>query len=187
MDTEALQPLKPQDILLPEIAGSSSGTAIEIGAMLIYYADLPGASARLTDEATVKAKTRNTLTVQVPVIPGNTGGWAGSAAINSYEDLLKANTDYAIVGIETDTMCACLSVKGPDTSNLRVGAPGMLAQRWLTRDWFLWLARFYGLPLIPVFNSANKGGTIVEVAMNQTGSTSVGINCVLNLREIGTL
>jgi hypothetical protein len=48
--------------------------------------------------------------------------------------------------------------------------------------WFKRLAIAYGLPLIPIINSANKGGTQVEVVGDENGGTA---NVTLWLAELG--
>jgi hypothetical protein len=64
----------------------------------------------------------------------------------------------------------------PDFANLGVGGPGNAASRHITTRWFQYLSMMYNLPLIPVFNSANKSGTLVDVVQNQAGAAvNVGV------------
>lgn len=165
------QPLYAQDALILEQSGGGAET--DMATILNYYTDLPGANARLFDWASVDARGRNILTNEVTITTGATAGdYGGSAAINSQLDLLKANTDYAILGYDTDTSVGTLGIRGPDTSNFRVGGPGSNA-RFETRDWFVRLSDRTKLPLIPVFNSANKAGTLVDIATPATAATVV--------------
>ena len=77
---------------------------------------------------------------------------------------MKANTDYALVGYLIDVECAAVRWRGADTGNLGVGGPGDELGRDYTSDWFMRLSRHYGMPLVPVFNSANKAGVLLDLA-----------------------
>ena len=165
------QPLVAQDTLVAAMSGGAAET--DLVSILNYYPDLAGSSARLYAWPDIDARIRNILTVEVSVVTGATvGDYGGGVAINSLFDLLKANVDYALLGYDTDTNVQTVGVRGPDTSNFRVGGPGSSA-RFETRDWFVRLADRNKLPLIPVFNAANKGATIVDLAHNAAGTTVI--------------
>ena len=165
------QPLYAQDTLV--VASSGGGAETDGASFLAYYSDLPGANARLFTWSEIKARIRNMLTNEVSITTGGTvGDYGGGVAINSLFDLLKANTDYAILGYLTDTMVQTVGVRGPDTSNFRVGGPGTNG-RIDTRSWFIELSGAQDLPLIPVFNAANKGATIIDLVHNAAGSTVI--------------
>lgn len=165
------QILYPQDALILEI--NDAGAETDIMTILNYYTNLPGSNARLFDWPTIDARVRNILTNEVSPISGaSLGTYGASVAINSSFDLLKANTDYAILGYLTDTSICTLGIRGPDTSNFRVGGPGT-STRFETRDWFVRLSNKNKLPLIPVFNSANKAGTLIDVVHNANAVTTV--------------
>lgn len=165
------QPLVAQDTLIAALSGGGAET--DGMSFLNYYTDLPGANARLFTWDELKPRIRNILGNEVTITTGGTvGDYGGGVAINANFDLLKANADYAVLGYVTDTMVQTLGLRGPDTSNFRVGGPGTSA-RIDTRDWFVRLAVTQGLPLIPVFNAANKGGTIVDCVHNAAGATVV--------------
>lgn len=173
------QNLFAQDTLIPEI--SDAGAETDIGTFLNYYSDLPGSNARLHSWAEIQPLMRNMLTNEVSLVSGAAlGDYSGSVAINSTFDLLKANTDYAILGYITDTSVQTIGIRGPDTSNFRVGGPGT-STRVETRDWFIRMSREQGLPLIPVINAANKAGTLVDVSHNANAVTTV---CDLILCEL---
>jgi hypothetical protein len=98
-----------------------------------------------------------------------------ASALNADVDLLKANKDYALLGITSDLRVSAITVKGPDTANLRVAVPGgadVQGSMFRYARWFLHLSEFYGLPLIPLINSANKGATTVEVLGDENGGTA---------------
>jgi hypothetical protein len=176
------QTLYPQDVLTGELSGSAVGGDIESVVMQIYYPDLPGANARLQTWDFVKSKMRNLVGQRIAMTVGSTAGYNGARAINADTDLLKANTDYALLGATTDIETAAITVKGADTANLRVAVPGENGLIHHTNYWFKRLAIAYGLPLIPVINSANKGGTQVEVVGDENGGTA---NVTLWLAELG--
>jgi hypothetical protein len=172
------QKLVPQDTLIAEISGSAVGGQIECGAFLVWYADLPGSAARLANWADIVSRIVNILTVEVAVTPGSAGGYSGQVAINSTFDLLQANTDYALLGGTVDTRCSIVRVQGPDTGNLGVGFPGITADRMITAEWFKDLNLMLNIPTIPVINSANKAGTLLDIMQNQAGS-AVNVNLVM--------
>lgn len=172
------QKLVAQDVLTLELSGSAVGGQIETFHQLVYYADLPGADARFIDPTELMRRQVNDLTIEVAITAGATGDYTGQVAINSLFDLLKANTDYAIVGYTVDTLCNAVRFTGPDFGNLGLGGPGLNTTRWYTSRWFYHLSQQLGIPLIPVFNSANKGGTLVDVVQNQAAAAvNVNISC----------
>jgi hypothetical protein len=176
------QRLYSQDVEIVEIAGSAVAGDIESVVQQIYYASLPGQDARLQTWDQIKGRIRNLLGVRVAITLGSTVGYNGARAINADVDFLKANQDYAVLGMTTNTECAAVCLRGPDTSNLRVSVPG---EPDLTEDtswWFRWLSMHYGLPTIPIINSANKGGTLIDAVNDENGGTA---NVVVHLAELG--
>lgn len=179
------QRLIPQDTLTLEISGSAVGGQIEQMGMLIYYTDLPGVSARLIGADELMKRAMNLWTTEIAVTPGVAGGYSGQVAINSTFDNFKANTDYALIGYEVDAQCTAVRFTSPDFGQLGLGGPGMMSNsaggfggRHITGEWFLRLTRYFGIPLIPVFSSANKFGTLVDICQNQAG-TAVNITAIL--------
>jgi hypothetical protein len=164
------QPLVPQDLFIFEMTGSGVAGNIELGAFLVYYTDLPGVSAHLISEEELMSRMVNLLTVKTVHAVGVTGNYSGEVAINSTDDLLMANTDYAVLGASVTATCLCVGLRGPDTGNIRVAIPGSSTDRHYLRHWFLRLARRFSLPMIPVFNSANKAGTLVDAVQDQGGA-----------------
>lgn len=177
----AYQVLYPQDALIAEISGSAVGGNIEQGGLLIWYRDVPGLAARLGAWSDVMQYAVNMLTVEVAIASGAAGGYSGGVAFNSTFDFLKANTDYAIIGAEVDAACLAVTLKGPDTGNVRVAIPGILTGRWRTVDFFKRLSQNLGLPTIPIISSANKAGTTIEVVQNQGAAA---VNSVWHLLEL---
>lgn len=177
----APQRLYSQDVEIVELSGSAVAGDIESVVQQIYYADLPGQSARLQTWDQIRSKIRNIVGVRLAITLGATVGYNGARAINADVDLLKANQDYAVLGMTTNTECAAVCLRGPDTANLRVAVPG---EPDLTEDtawWFRWLSMHYNLPTITVINSANKGGTLIDCVNDENGGTA---NIVIHLAEL---
>lgn len=164
----AMQTLYPQDTLVVEQTGSATAGQIETGSLLVYYEDLPGVAGRFISTADLLKRMVNVFTDEVTCTPAATGGYSGQQAFNASFDLSQANTDYALIGYSVSARCATVSLRGPDTGNLRVSGPGEPTIRNITTDWFKHLSDTSGIPLIPVINSANKAGTFIDVVSNQT-------------------
>lgn len=176
------QPLYPQDTEVVELAGSAVAGDIESVVQQIWYPDLPGQSPRMLDWPTVKGKAKNIVGQRLAITLGTTAGYNGARAINADADLLKANTDYAVLGMTTDTECAAICLRGPDTGNLRVSVPGEPALTHHVNYWFKRLSLAFAMPLIPIINSANKGGTLIDCVNDENGGTA---NITIWLAELG--
>lgn len=164
------QRLIPQDVLVAEITGSGTCGDIESAAMLIFYQNLPGTDGRFVDEAFLRQRARHIVTVENTLSLGTSGGYSGEEALNAEFDLLKANTDYALVGYHVDGECLAVRWRGADTGNLGVGGPGADLVKELTGTWFMDLSRAYSQPFIPVFNSANRGGILIDGHQDENGT-----------------
>ncbi len=165
-----VQPLIPQDTLTVQLSGSATGGDIESAALLLFYENLPGISARLIDVATLLANMLNLVSIENTLALGTGGGYSGEEALTAEFDQLKANTDYALLGYLVDAECASVGWRGSDTGNVRVGGPGDELGRDYTRTWFYDLARDYQMPMIPVFNSANKDAILVDGVQDENGT-----------------
>lgn len=172
------QKLIPQDVLTVEHTGSAAAADIETGALLVYHENLPGTDARLMMAADVIPRIVHIVTVENTLALGTAGGYSGEEAINAEFDLLKANTDYALLGYLVDAECAVVRWRGSDFGNLGVGGPGNEVDRQTTKDWFTRLSQAYNLPLVPVFNSANRAGLLIDGAQDENG-TDVTLTSIL--------
>jgi hypothetical protein len=177
-----MQRLYSQDVEIVELSGSAVAGDIESVVQQVYYSDLPGQAARLNTWDQIKGKIRNILGVRLAITLGSTVGYNGARAINADVDLLKANQDYALLGMTTNTEAAAVCLRGPDTANLRVAVPGEPDETEDTSWWFKLLSQWTGLPTIPIINSANKGGTLVDCVNDENGGTA---NVVIFLAELG--
>lgn len=163
--------LVPQDGLILEMTGGAAET--DMASILVAYSDLPGVAARLHTFDEIVGRIVEYVTVETSHSTGATlGDYGGGVALNASFDLLKANTDYALVGYLCDTSVLSVGWRGPDTGNLRVGGPG-INQAVETREWFIWNSERDNRPYIPVINSANKAGTTVDLVHNAAAATVI--------------
>jgi hypothetical protein len=179
------QRMVPQDTEIVELAGSAVAGDIESVVQLIYYADMPGQAGRFITPDVLKQKMKNYFGNRLAITVGSTAAYTGALAINNAQDLLKANTDYAVLGMTTDLRVGAICLRGPDTGNLRVSVPGGAdVQDAMARygRWFRDLSMAFGMALIPVINSANKGATQIDVIGDENAGTS---NVTLWLAELG--
>lgn len=173
LDDRSEQILFPNDPLTVQLSGG--GAEVDAGALLLYYNNLPGVDARLATWDQIKPRIANLLSVVVTTSdPTTSGDWSAGNVFTTDSDLLKSDTDYAVLGYETNVACLAVALAGSDFGNLKVGGPGQI-QPLETRDWFIRLALAHGTPHIPVFNSNNRGSILSHVARVGTGS-SVGIS-----------
>lgn len=179
------QRMVPQDTEIVELAGSAVGGDIESVVQLLYYADMPGQAARFLTPDALRPRVKHHFGNRLAITVGSTAAYTGARAINADQDLLQANTDYAVLGMSSDLRVSAICLRGPDTGNLRVSVPGgadvqgsMKRADWFFRDLSFW----YGLPLIPIINSANKGATQIDVMGDENGGTA---NVTLWLAMLG--
>jgi hypothetical protein len=164
------QPLYAQDLLIAEMFGGAAET--DCMAWINFYSNLPGVDAQLFTWAAIEPRILDILTVETQCAGAAAiGTYSTPVTLNSFTDLLEANTPYAILGYDCDVVGLTVGIRGPDTGNLRVGGP-MTPERIETRGWFVTLNQVYGIPSIPVINSANKGATLIDNAQNVAGVAS---------------
>lgn len=176
------QQLHPQDTLIVE-QSTAAATGKALAALALYYDQLPGAAARLYNPGDVMGLVENIKPLPVSIGAGaNTAGQWLDTVLTDEESLLHANTDYAVLGILTDLAIATIAVKGIDTGNLRVAAPGITRPE-VTANYFVALSEATGKPCIPVINSANVGATYLSII--SAAATAAASNPQLILAELG--
>jgi hypothetical protein len=158
--------VQPQELMSITIAGSNTAGDVETGCALIHYKDLPGVNAREIKWAELTRRVECLTTVQM-TITGAAAGYTGAELINAESDLLRANRDYAVLGISTNIPCVALTLTGPDTGYTRTAVPGQASDADIGRDWFCAQARAFDIPMIPVINSGNKNSTTVGIVQNE--------------------
>ena len=166
--------LTAQETMAITVAGSATVGDIENGTLLVAYDDLPGSQQNLLKWSQVQKRVEKLTTVYATLTAGTGGTWSGSEALNADSDLLIANRDYALLGIEFLNECAAVSIKGPDTAGVRIAVPGSVEFADLSANYFAGLSRAFGdEQVIPVINSANKNNTLLEVLADENGGTVV--------------
>ena len=169
------QALTAQDTLIDQLtSGAADSTAVALQA---YYTDLGASDARLASWGDISGIIQNVKPVEVDVTASATIGAWNDTAITTTENLLRANTDYAVLGYLVDVACLCVALKGQDTASLRIAGPGsVLTQE--TSEYFLDVTQDTGRPHIPIINAANVNNTTVSVADN-VASTAVKVQLIL--------
>lgn len=156
-----IQPLYPSDTLIVEANGTASDHA-ELS-FLSFYADLPGCDMQLKTWGEIEPRIVNTLGIRVSCTSGSAGAYGTALNFTSSDDRLVANTTYAILGVTSQLASTTVALSGPETSNRFVGAP----LHWDLRqcaDYFVYVAKQYGIPSIPTLNGSNKAQWQIKTA-----------------------
>lgn len=175
------QRLYSNDTLLVDLAGSAVAGDIEYVLLMLLYEDLAGAAAMCIDEAELKRRGLHHSAVENTISTGATATWAGAEAINAEFDQFHANGLYALCGYLVDVEAPAVAWRGPNTSNYRVGGPGIETDRSITQDWFIKLSRALGVPLIPVFSAENKASTLIDALQDENGADTTVISYYVEL------
>lgn len=164
---QAPQALTAQDVLaVSTLSGGANSTAV---ALRNYYEDLGAADARLYSWSEVSPLVGDIKPIEIDVTASATIGQWNDFAITATDNLLRANTDYAVLGYTVDVACLAVAFRGQDTGNLRISGPGSTLQD-VTDSYFIDLDQDTGRPHIPVINAANANNTSVSVADNAAGT-----------------
>jgi len=169
MPGDSVQRLYSTDVL----SVTANGTAADVvcAAFNIRYENLGGVQARLYDWATIKPLIVNKVGILTAPVPGATAGnWGAAYTLNSGDNRLHADTDYAILGYTSSRTVVAISINGVDLGNLNVGGPGG-PDSSVTGQFFVDASVKYGVAHIPVINSNNAGGTTVQIADLLTSGT----------------
>jgi hypothetical protein len=166
-------PFQPQETISPTIAGSAVALDVEQMSFLMLYEDLPGidTSRRLKRWDEVQKRIVRNTTVRAPIVSAAGPGYSGTALINASSNLLRAYTNYAVLGFSVSTNVHAVGIVGPDTGNQRVCCPGMATKPEITSQWFAMLSRAYDQPLIPIISSGNKDSTNIFVHTDENAGT----------------
>jgi hypothetical protein len=166
---EFSQPLYSQDVMTLDMTGGGAET--DAASFFMDYDDVGGINARLASWEEIKPRVVSLVSIETQHTTGGTAGdYGGSLAINSFEDILKANLDYALLGYKVSAAVLSVGYKGADTGNVRIGGPGT-TQEQETRNWFIRMSKNTGRPMIPILNAANKFGFFVDLISTATGAS----------------
>lgn len=169
------QPLYASDVMIAEVnATAADNQAFDF---LAYFEDLPGADQRLASWAEIDARAVDMVGIFVNPTAGAAGDWGVARAINADDDRLIANTDYALLGAVAQTRCAGLAIVAPETSGRKITMP-LLPDSNETAGFFADISDKYGLPLIPIINSNNKGNITLQAA-DPNGATVPHVTLLL--------
>jgi hypothetical protein len=163
------QKYRPSDTLTVEALGAASDDVTFTQCVWYEGASVPDSKFIGYEELNTKAV--NLLGNRIsPSAAASTSTYGTAETIAADDDRFKANTWYALIGHTTDLPHTTLTVKGPETGNLRVPMPGSQVEA-ITASWFVDMARRMQKRCIPCFNANNRNNIFVEVADAGGGTT----------------
>lgn len=156
------QKYEPTDTLVVEVNGTAAADVTFSQSLLYETVENIGGRFMLWNE--VESRMKNLVGIRIsPAAAAATSDYGTAEAINSDDDRLKANTDYAWLGLTTDLPFTTLALFGPDTGNFPISIPGHWNEQ-ISSGWFYEMSRRWQLPLVPIINSNNKGVTFTKLA-----------------------
>lgn len=167
--------LNSQDTMTIE-ANSGAADSTILG-LHVYYENLGGGAARLYSPGDIQGNVAHIKPVEVDCTSSATIGTWVDTVVTTTEDLMHANTDYAVLGFLSNVSCGLIGIKGQETANLRITGPGTTLNEDTADYWWKLSAR-HGCPYIPVFNAANKASVFVSV-LDNAASTAVKVTLIL--------
>ncbi len=164
--------VEAQETLAPLIAATAVAGDVENVTYLLRYNNSPGMNANLIEPNEVMRRAEKWTTIENSLASTAGPSYGTPETFVADSDLLKANRDYAILGMTPRTAVHAVYVQTPDGGNVRFGCPGILRQE-ITSQWFMLLSRIHGEALVPVFNSAGKNNCFVGVVTDENAGTFV--------------
>lgn len=172
---EVGEPLYSADTLVVSMdAAASSDTVL---ALLNYYSDIPGSAADLRRWGDISGRIKHIKVMEVDCVSSATIGAWSDTVITVTENQLHADAEYALLGFEASAAALVFALKGPATSNYRVGCPGT-SETTDVSEYFVRMGEDHGTPHIPVFKANDRGATVISVAA-PTASVAVDVFAVL--------
>lgn len=165
------QQVEAQETLQVTMAGSATAGDIEHDSYLLWYENFPGITMKTLSADAVESRTDKMTTIVSTLAVLATGEY-NEKAITADSDLLKANRDYAVLGMSTSLQTHALTLKAPDFGNVRVGCPGNWNSE-IVSQYFMILSRVTGKPLVPIFNTGNKGQIMLGQIANENAAATV--------------
>jgi hypothetical protein len=175
---EVGQPLVRGDTL--SVLLDAAATSDSVATLHAYYQAGAGVDGRYYSWGDISSLIKSIKPVQVAVTTSATIGQWTDTLITTTDNQLHADTDYAVLGYQTDVALVAVGVKGQDTGNLRCCGPGAI-DSFDTSDYFVQMSNLHGTPHIPVINSNNKGAIYLSAAAN---TASVAATPSLILAEL---
>lgn len=172
---EAGEPLVTADKLT--VQAGAAGSSYSVGALMNYYSDPNGPSARLKNWGDIKGSITHVKPLEVVITTDGTAGVWNDTVVNTTDKQLKAHRYYAVLGYRLTTAVCAVGIKGDSTSNYRVCGPGLVSQAD-TADFFQRMSMDTGRPHIPVFSADNQDSTYVSAIAN---TASVATHVYLEL------
>lgn len=178
---ESAPVFRPQETVSVTIAGSATAGDIESAVLMLAYPEIPG--GKFVGYSEITSRARRTTTIYAALTGSTSGGYSGEELLTAESDLLRADTQYAVLGalVSSKSNVTCLTLRGPDTANYRVPIPALTLADYGTRAPMLALADRSGLDTIPVINSGNRYSTYIGLVGNENAATP---NIALLLAEL---
>lgn len=171
----------PQDPLSATIAGGAVAGDVDTNILLLLYEDFPTIKAKLLTLAQLSERTVRITSIEATITTLAGPGWSGAELINAESNLLRANTDYAIMGATIGVECAALGIRSPDFGGARIAIPGNDLSELITQNYFTTLSQRFNRALIPVINSGNKDNILIDAAQDENAAA---VPFTLHLAEL---
>jgi len=173
----------PQEVMSFTHSGAVTAGDIDNTCALMQYEDLPGIVGRYLKWDDLKKRIVRLVTVRATITGAAAGGYQGEEALTADSDNLKPQQDYAVLGATFGSGAVgvtAATLRGPDTSGIRIGIPFLPNNRELTAQWFPMLSRAYDTPCVPIINAGNRTQTLLGVVCNENG-VATPVNLILGL------
>jgi hypothetical protein len=168
------QPMYSQDnldILMADTLGAGDWDNVLLE---VYYEELQGNNGNYVNYDAIKGKIKNIVSIEITDTAAAALGYQNSHNLTQITDLLKGNTNYALLGYETTGDQFAATLNGPCTGNMRICMPNNQNALWDSQNYFIRKSQRSNFPCIPVLNSADRYGTFVEF-LEDVGTTSDSI------------
>jgi len=139
---------------------------------LIGYDSIAGSNGNYATWSQIQSRIMALIGVSIDISAGGTlSEYSAGDSFDVSTNLMKAQSEYAILGYDVENTVAGIAVAGPCTGNLKNGGPGV-NNLFHTRDWFVKMSVDTGLPFIPVMRQADIANTFAYQVDNAAGATN---------------
>lgn len=163
------------------VYGGIAAAGTIVGALQVYYSQLPAIQQRLHMWGDISGNVRNYKTVEVDLAAIAVGQWTDTL-ITTTENQLHSNRDYAVLGYQCSAATDVVGIKGSATGNLRICGPGASSTLDIT-EYFVQMSEQNKVPYIPVFNSDDRTAFYVS-AFNHAAVANGATHVYLVLAEL---